>query len=130
MLPGMFALAIFRVGEPNGRRHIQARRAIIAHVGPQSCRLGLAHPRRQNRYRRIIGMDLVCCQHMLANLIDQGSQQMAGGAHPVGQCGAIQIDALPGKDLRLAIQRKVVSILRDQHMRQQIRSGKSAFDGS
>jgi hypothetical protein len=56
---------------------------IIADIRPQSCRLGLAHPRRKNRYWRVVGMDLVCGQYMLANLIDQGSQQMASSAHPV-----------------------------------------------
>ncbi len=37
MLPGMFTLAIFRVGEPHGWRCILTCRAIIAHIGPQSC---------------------------------------------------------------------------------------------
>jgi hypothetical protein len=41
MLLRMFSLAIFRVGEPHGRRHITARRSIVAHIGPQPRSLGL-----------------------------------------------------------------------------------------
>lgn len=61
---------------------------------------------------------------MLANLINQGSQQVASSPDSVGPLGAVEIDTLAGEDLRLAIQRKMDSILRDQHVRQQIRPGK------
>ena len=42
-----------------------------------------------------------------------GSQQEGGPADPVGQRRAIQLDALPGIDLRLAIERQVIGVLGD-----------------
>src|SRR5258708_33488359 len=38
------------------------------------------------------------------------------------------MEALPKKDFGLAIQRQVGGILRNQHMRQQARTGEAAFD--
>ena len=54
MLLRMFSLAIFRVGEPHGRRHITARRSIVAHIGPQPAGLGLTCAGSQHRNGRVI----------------------------------------------------------------------------
>src|SRR5271169_6335003 len=56
VLPGMFSLAILRVGEPHRWWHITARRTVIAHIGPESCGLGLACSRSQHRNGRVIGV--------------------------------------------------------------------------
>jgi hypothetical protein len=42
--------------------------------------------------------------------------------------GSIKPDALPGVDLRLAVQRKVIGVLGDQHLRDQRFGGKAALD--
>ena len=44
------------------------------------------------------------------------TQVPGGAADPVGERGAIEIDALPGADLRLAIERQVVGIFGDQNL--------------
>jgi hypothetical protein len=55
---------------------------------------------------------------MLAQCLDQWREQLAGRSDPTGQRGAIEIHAFASIDLRLTIQRAVVGILRDEHMRQ------------
>ena len=49
----------------------------------------------------------------------QRRQPPAGAANPIAQRGTIQCDALAGEDLRLTIQRQMVAVLADEHMRQQ-----------
>jgi len=92
MLAGMFALAIRRVGKPHGWRGVLASRPFIAHVCPQAAGLGLAVARSEQRNRCIVGMNLACRQNMLAQSLDQWREQIAGSAHPTGQCRTIQID--------------------------------------
>ena len=43
-------------------------------------------------------------------------QEPGGAADPVGQRRAIEIDALPGVDLGLAIERQVIGVFGDQHL--------------
>ena len=52
----------------------------------------------------------------------------AGATHPVAKRGTIQRHALAREDLRLAIQRQVVSEFVHQHMRQQRLGGHAAID--
>ena len=46
-------------------------------------------------------------------------QRESGAAYPVHQGGAIERDALACIDLRLTIERRVIGIFGDQHMRDQ-----------
>ena len=43
-------------------------------------------------------------------------QQEGGAADPVGQGRAIEVDALPGVDLGLAIERQMIGVFGDQHL--------------
>jgi hypothetical protein len=67
---------------------------------------------------------------MIANSFNQRSQQLAGRAHPSGECRAIQVDAFASIDLRLPVERLMIGILRYQYMCEQTRSRKSAVDGA
>jgi len=73
-------------------------------------------------------VQLRCVENMTAHRIDQGSEQFAGDSDPSGQRGAIQFHTLPRVNLRLAVERAVVRILRNQHMREQPGSSQSACD--
>jgi hypothetical protein len=54
------------------------------------------------------------------------SRQLEGGAtNPVGQGRAVDLDAVAGPDLRLAVERQVVGVLGDQHVGHQ-RLGRQA----
>jgi hypothetical protein len=44
-------------------------------------------------------------------------QQEGGTADPIGQGRAIQVEALAGINLRLSIQRQVIGIFGDEHLR-------------
>ncbi len=74
MLPRVVALTILRVREPDGRRVIFARGPVIANISPETSGLGLAAARRKHRHRRIVGVKLSSCKHMLLNRIDQRSE--------------------------------------------------------
>ena len=71
VLARVFALAVFRVSKPHGRRGLFAGWAFIAHIGPQAAGLGLARSRRQHRHGCIAGMNLASRQDMLAQRIHQ-----------------------------------------------------------
>ena len=58
----------------------------------------------------------------------QRRQPPAGPADPIAQRGTIQRHALTGEDLRLAIQREMISEFVYQHMRQQRLGGHAAID--
>ncbi len=45
-----------------------------------------------------------------------GAQQEGGLAHPIGERGAVEDDALPGVDLGLAVERQVVGVFGHKHM--------------
>ena len=55
-------------------------------------------------------------------------QQEGGAADPVGQRRAIEVDALAGVDLRLAVERQVIGVLGDQHLRDRRLGRQSALD--
>ncbi len=52
----------------------------------------------------------------------QRLQPPCGAADPVRQGRTAEVDSLAGEDLRLAVQRKVVAVLADQHVSQQPRA--------
>ncbi len=66
---------------------------------------------------------------MAANGFNQQCEQIACGADPTGERGAVEVDALSAVDLRLPVERKRVGVLGDQHVGQKTGSGKAAIDG-
>jgi hypothetical protein len=73
-------------------------RSLIQHIGPDASGPGLAVPRRQHRDRRIIGMDHRRCHHMGADQIRQWGDPPGGVTDPVGQGGALDLDALASQN--------------------------------
>ena len=130
MLLRMFALAIRRIRKPNRRRRLAPGWAVLANVGPQPTGLGLAHTRSQYRHRSVVGVQLATIEDIAPQRLDQECEQVTRFAHPIGQGRAFQFDALPSVNLRLAVQREVVSVLRDENMRQQSWARQSALDGA
>ena len=74
-------------------------------------------------------MDLVGREHVGANVVDKRLKQPADLAYPVRHGRAVEVDALASVDLRLPVERKVVCILRHQHVREQARTCLAARDG-
>src|ERR1700733_15267650 len=128
MSPWMLALAILRVRKPDGRSGIFSGRPVVADVGPEACRPGLATAGRKHGNRRVVGVKLASCEHVLLNRVDQGREQLTGSTYPTCQRRALNLNSLASVDLRLAIERQMIAELRDQHVGQQPWSGKTAFD--
>ena len=76
--------------------------------------------------RRVVAVDLVGLQHVAADRLGQRAQQLRGLADPVGQRGAVQVQASAGVDLALAVQRGMVAVLADQHLGQQPGAGQES----
>ena len=68
-------------------------------------------------------MELVGAEHMAADSLDQWLEQGARPTDPVGERGAVEIDAFAGVDLALPIQRQVIGILGNQHVGEQPGTG-------
>jgi hypothetical protein len=60
--------------------------------------------------------------HIPAECFHQGCQQAARTPDPVRQSRTLQLQAGPGIDCRLPVQRYVITVLGDQDMRQQTRT--------
>lgn len=58
------------------------------------------------------------------------TQVSGGAADPIGERGAIEIDSLPGVDLRLTIERKVIGIFGHQHLGNRRLGRKTTLDQS
>ena len=124
----MLALAIRRVGEPHRRRRRVSRGPVVAHIGPQPSRFCFSQAWRQHRNRRVVGVQLRRAHHVTPQRFHQRRQQLARAAHPVRQRRAFQLHAFARVNLFLPIQRQVIAVFRDQHVRQQSRSGQAARD--
>lgn len=66
MLLRMDALAVGRIGEPDGRRRHVTRVPVVAHVDPQPSGFRLAIARREHRHWRIVGMQFDGCHDVPA----------------------------------------------------------------
>src|ERR1700676_3551362 len=66
-------------------------------------------------------MEFLSAHHVTSQRFYQRLQEPACTTYPVRQSRAIQLHSFSGVDLGLAIQRKMVTILRDQYMREQPR---------
>jgi len=80
----MLFLAAGRVSEPHRWRVSIAAGAVVAHIGLQARRAGLAVAWSEHRQRRV-SMQFRCGEDVAAQCIDQGTQQRASGADPAGQ---------------------------------------------
>lgn len=60
----MHALAIRRIREPHRRGRFALRRSLIAHVRPESCRLGAAAAGLEHWHRRVIGVQRRTREHV------------------------------------------------------------------
>lgn len=93
MLAWVLALAVGRVGEPDGRRGRISGRSIIANVGPEPSSLGAAVAGCEHRDGRVVGVQLGCRHDVIAHSLDQGCEQLTGCADPAGERRAVEVDA-------------------------------------
>ena len=108
----MLALAVGRVAVEHGGRRRSGMRALVAQIDPQAAGLGLAVAGRQHGHRRVVGMDHAARHHLLANPVGERPQQPRRSLPTQSaRVRTVEIDAVAGIDLGLAIERNVVAIL-------------------
>ena len=101
----------------------------VADIGPKPGRLGFAGTRSQQLYRRVVGKESLSLLNIVPNGRGQTLKQRGGFANPVGQGGAIQINAIAIVYLTLPVQRQVIAIFGNQHMSQKSRTRTAPLDG-
>ena len=124
----MLALAVLAIDIGSSRMARSAPGPVVHRIAPQPSRLGLAAPRIEHRQRGVVSKHLGRGEHGTQYQFVQRRQPPTGAANPMTQCGTVQRDALAGEDLRLAIQRQMIAVFIDQHMREQCLGGHAAID--
>src|SRR6056297_664242 len=113
----VFALTIRRVKEAHPGRIIPAPRPVVAGQRPKIAGLGSSAPRVKDRGRCLVHKELRRSLQVLGQPINDRAQVEGGHANPIRQGAAMDLDPGTGKDLALSIQRKMVRVFADQHMR-------------
>ena len=125
-----FGLAVRRVDVSHAGRIGTTPRTIVAGVGPELADLGATASRIKHRRRGLVGEQLGRCLQCREQALMYRPQYEGGAADPVGQCRAVQGDALPGVDLSLAIERQMIGVFGDEHMRHRRLGRQPALDQS
>ena len=128
MRGGTLGLAVGAVEIDRRRRIGSVPGPVIAGVDPEPAGLGAAAAGIEHRDRRVVGEQRLRGEDVLGEPRLQRLQPPAGAANPVGERRAIELDALPGEDLALPVERKVIAVLGDQHMGEQSRGRQALGD--
>ena len=90
--------------------------SVIPGVSEELTGFGPAAAGIEHRRRRLVGKQLRGRPQPIEQPLINRAQQEGCSSNPVGQCRAIQVDALAGVNLGLAVQRKMIGIFRHQHL--------------
>jgi len=113
----LLGLSIGRIEIGDAGRLAPTPGTIVAGICEQLTRLGASAARIEHRRGRLVGEELVGCLQPLEQTLMDRPKQEGRLADPVGERRSIQVHALAGIDLGLAVERKVIGIFRHQHMR-------------
>lgn len=128
MVAGSLALAVRAEAVPGRRRPFPAPGSLVRHIGPQAAGPGAAVAGRQQGDRRIVGVQDRGAENMGPDPGSQGLQPPGDMADPIGHGSALDLDALPRQDRRLAIERQAVQVFADHDMGQQPGAGAAPCD--
>lgn len=119
--------AIRGVEVEGGRRRRRSIGPLVAHRGPQSAGLRPAAPRIEhgNRGVRVNGG---AGAHMTRDALGERRQQRLHMADPAGHDRAVDRHALARVNAGLTMQRQMIAIFGDDHMREQRRAGPPLLD--
>lgn len=126
----MLALSVAGEAIPGRRGRRPGPWPFVPGIGPEPRRLCLSSAGRQHAHRRVIGEDRRGRQDVAADRIGQRLQQGGGFADPVGQGGAVEVEAVTLEDLALAVERQMIGIFAHQHMGEETRTRPTALDGA
>jgi hypothetical protein len=128
MVARALAAPVGRIAKEHRRGLFTSCRPVIAHVRPQPAGLGPPAPRIEHRHWGVIGMQLPRRHHIAGQRLEQRIDQPETPAYPFGHRRTLELYAFASVDLRLAIQRQVIGILRNQDVGEQSRAGETALD--
>ena len=109
--------AIGRVDVGDAGRIRPAPGPVVARIRPELAGLGAAAARVEHRCRGLVGKQRARAFERLQEPLVHGPEEEGGAPDPVGQRRAVEADALAGKDLRLPVERQVVGVFGDEHLR-------------
>ena len=113
----------------DSRRRLRSRPwSLLACIDPQASGLRASAARIEHRDGRVISKEMIGGKDVLAQPPVQSFKPPAGAADPARECRAFDLDAMPGKDLRLPVERCVIAIFADKHLREQRRRCKATGD--
>ena len=125
---GALRFTVSGINIGNHRRIIATPGPVIAGIGPQLAGLGPPAPGIEHWRGGLVGEQPLRSSQSVENVIAQRAQIPGGPANPVSKGGTIELDALPSVDLRLSVQRQVIGILGDQHLRDERFGGNAALN--
>jgi hypothetical protein len=99
VLMRMLARAVRSISKPHARGCRLPSGSLIPDIPPQASCLGAPFAWLQYQNKRIVGMQLRCAHHLLAQRFVQWLQKLAYLAHPIRESGALQIQPFPRVDL-------------------------------
>ena len=114
---------------PGRGRRRPAPGPLVADVDPHPCRGGPSPAGREHRDGGVVREEGLSRECVPADGGGERLQQRRRPAHPAGQRRAVQIDAVTTEDLALAVQGKMIAVLRDENVGEQPRPRAAAFDG-
>jgi hypothetical protein len=120
--------AIGAVEIDRGRWIGSAPGPVVAGIDPEPAGLGATPARIEHRDRGVIGEQLLRAEDVFGEPLLQRRQPPADTADPVGECRAVDLDAMPGEDLALPVEWKVIAVFGDQDMSEQGRTGQPLGD--
>ena len=121
-------LAVGRIDVGNAWRSVAGPRPLVARIGLELPFLDAPAPWIEHRRRRLVGEQLGRLLQLFQQPCMHRPQRESGAADPIGQGGTIERDTLARIDLRLPLERRVVGIFGDQHMRDQCLGGYAVLD--
>ncbi len=112
----LLGLAVGRVEVDDAGRIGSAPGPVVTRIGEELAGLGSSAAWIEHRGGGLVGEELGRGLEALEQALVDGPEQEGRFADPVGERGAVEMDALPGVDLRLAVERQMVGELAHQHM--------------
>ena len=92
-------------------------RSVRFGISPELAGLGASASGIEHGRRRLVGEDFRRGADMLQKPFVHGPQMPGGVPDPVGKRRTVEVDPLPGVDLRLTIERQMIGVFGNEHMR-------------
>src|SRR5919106_972771 len=113
---GVAAAASRPIAEQDERGTGAAIPPVIGGDRPEEALLRIAPPGIKHRRSGLVHEQATGLREMLAHMVGNRLEMEAGTASPIAEGGPVEPDALPGVDLRLAVERKMITELGDDDL--------------